>query len=108
MNTLKEKFVDSLGEAGIIVWWLLSAAIIIVPVILCRFKLWLTLAIIALIMFTNVIGGTVSFIVFVISFVKVITGGHYGFLEIIYFPILVFYIVKCLIPGLIILFNKDA
>lgn len=107
MNTLKEKFVNSLGGAGLIVWWLFSLAIVVIPVILCRFKLWVEIAIIAIILFTNVIGGIASFAVFVISFIKVITVGRYGVLEIIYFPILIFYIVRCLIPSLVILFKKD-
>ena len=72
VKSLKETLVVALGGVGFVIWFLLGAVLLFLPLSFLNLPLWIDFIIILILMNTQFIGGVLSIILWVWSFTVVI------------------------------------
>ena len=117
VEKIKDVLVGSLGVVGMVVWSLVCAVLAFLPLSFLNFPLWMDLVIIFVILSMDFVGGLISLILWIWSFIIVISAPIDG-LSIFYFVVFAVYFVTSVLPivtnivisliALIVeIFNKD-
>lgn len=97
IKTIRDGLLRDLGRIGTVIAYVFAVLLTIYPLAMCGFPWWVNLILLALVMFTDIIGGVVSFAAWVWSFVVVISG-EIGPLQIVYFVLLGLYVIFFIVP----------
>lgn len=84
MKVLKEKLIGTLGTVGFILYFIISAMLTVAPLAVLDFPFWVDIIIIFVVFSIPIIGGLMNFIIWIWSFVVVISEPING-LSIFYF-----------------------
>ena len=97
MKNFKETLVGTLGVVGFIIWFLLGAVLLFLPLSFLDFPLWVDFIIILVLMNTQVLGGVLSIVLWVWSFTEVIAHPIDGW-SIFYFVGFAIYLLTSILP----------
>jgi len=97
MNKIKDSLVGTLGVIGYILWIIIGALTMFTPLAFLDIPFWISLLIIIAIIYLPFIGGITNFIIWVLSFVVVVSGPIDSF-SIAYFIIFAIYCLTAIIP----------
>lgn len=103
---MKEKLQSAAGSLGIIIWYVLSSASVIVPIMATHLPIWTCIIIFAIIYFTGIIGAFVSLTVYGYSF-YVMLHHPFGAFWVAYLICLIFYVLFMLIPTIVQIVSKN-
>ncbi len=73
MKRLKEKLIGTLGTVGFILYFIISAMITVAPLVVLDFPFWIDAIIIFVVISLPFIGGLIEFIIWIWSFVVIIS-----------------------------------
>ena len=96
MNKVKDLLFGSLGVVGLILWYLIGAIVMFTPLVFLDFSFWVYWLITAA-LFIPFIGGITNFIIWIWSFVVVVSEPIDGW-SIAYFIIFAIYGLSTIIP----------
>lgn len=99
-NKMKDKFVELMGSAGIILWIVFSTLFVAVPILATNLPWWAMLIIYVLIVFTNIIGSIVTIGTYVYSCI-VVLNSQFTIFSVVFFADLILYLIFILMPWLI-------
>lgn len=103
--SLKEKLSEALGVAGLILWYVLAAAFVIIPIAATGLPLiWRIIIFVVLMVIPDPFGALLTIALFVYATIAVLRGPIDTF-AIIYFVCLGLYIIFRFIPAMITLVN---
>ena len=97
MKNFKEALVDTFGVVGFILWFLLGAVLLFLPLSFLDFPLWVNFVIILVLINTRVLGDMLSIVLWIWSFTEVIAHPIDGW-SIFYFVGFVIYLLTSILP----------
>ena len=97
MQSLREKLSSVLGWFGSLLWFLATTIFIAFPLYFLPIPWWVFFILLAVIMFTDALGGIVCLAAWIWAFIIVVSG-PIRWLEIVFFVLFAVYLAVCFVP----------
>lgn len=103
---MKEKLISVFGTVGFVLWWLLAATYVVVPVVATGATIWIQLVLIAVLTFTTLLGAILTPIIYVWGLIVTIQM-PFGIFSVVFYVCLALWLLTEFIPSIISMFFAD-
>lgn len=107
MDALRDKLFETLGDAGIVIWYVLSLIYTFAPLLtVFRFGIIITAIIVAFATFSPTVGGIIQLILYVWGFFRALSMPFSGWILVFYICFALYFFTQ-LLPMLLALFSRN-